>query len=85
MQELQDRLPKRIFMSAGPPQRNQQVESMLKVFQFNLTVLSTVGLLVGLFLVYNTISFSVVQHRREIGILRTLGMSQAQDKPPLPD
>ena len=57
---------------------NPQVESMVKVFQLNLTALSTVGLLVGLFLVYNTISFSVVQHRREIGILRTIGMSRSQ-------
>ena len=77
IQELQALLPTNIHVSR-PPQRNQQVESMLKVFQFNLTVLSTVGLLVGLFLVYNTISFSVVQHRREIGILRTVGMSRTQ-------
>ncbi|UCE62959.1 MAG: FtsX-like permease family protein [Nitrospirota bacterium] len=77
MQELHALLPANINVGR-PIQRNQQVESMLKVFQFNLTVLSTVGLLVGLFLVYNTISFSVVQHRREIGILRTVGMSRTQ-------
>ena len=59
-------------------QRTQQVDAMVKVFQFNLTMLSTVGLLVGLFLVYNAISFSVVQHRREIGILRAIGMSRKQ-------
>ena len=77
MQGLHALLPANINVGR-PIQRNQQVESMLKVFQFNLTVLSTVGLLVGLFLVYNTISFSVVQHRREIGILRTVGMSRTQ-------
>ncbi len=77
MQQLQVLLPANINVGR-PIQRNQQVESMLKVFQFNLTALSTVGLLVGLFLVYNTISFSVVQHRREIGILRTVGMSRTQ-------
>ena len=75
--ELQSLLPATIDV-ARPTQRNEQVDSMLRVFQFNLTVLSTVGLLVGLFLVYNTISFSVVQHRREIGILRTVGMSRTQ-------
>jgi len=37
--------------------------------------LSAVGLLVGLLLVYNTVSFAVVQRRREIGIFRALGMS----------
>jgi len=59
-------------------QRTQQVDAMVTVFQFNLTMLSTVGLLVGLFLVYNAMSFSVVQHRREIGILRAIGMSRVQ-------
>ena len=77
IQDLQSLLPTDVKI-ARAPSRNQQVESMLKVFQFNLTVLSSVGLLVGLFLVYNTISFSVVQHRREIGILRAIGMSRLQ-------
>src|SRR2546429_8572181 len=48
---------------------------MVKAFQLNLTTLSAVGLLVGLLLVYNTVSFAVVQRRREIGIFRALGMS----------
>ena len=77
IQELQAFLPTGVRVSRTKA-RNRQVESMLNVFQFNLTALSTVGLLVGLFLVYNTISFSVVQHRREIGILRALGMSRRQ-------
>ena len=77
IQDLQSLLPADLHI-ARTTARNQQVESMLKVFQFNLTVLSSVGLLVGLFLVYNTISFSVVQHRREIGILRAIGMSRLQ-------
>ena len=59
-------------------QRTQQVDAMVRVFQFNLTMLSTIGLLVGLFLVYNAMAFSVVQHRREIGILRAIGMSRVQ-------
>ena len=56
--------------------RTQQVESMLKAFQFNLTMLSGIALLVGMFLVYNTMAFSVALHRREIGILRSLGMER---------
>ena len=77
IQDLQSLMPTDVKIARATA-RNQQVESMLKVFQFNLTVLSSVGLLVGLFLVYNTISFSVVQHRREIGILRAIGMSRLQ-------
>ena len=60
------------------PRRSQRVESMISAFQFNLTMLSGVGLLVGMFLAYNAAFFSVVQHRQEIGILRAIGMSQFQ-------
>ncbi|MEO8327500.1 MAG: FtsX-like permease family protein, partial [Nitrospirota bacterium] len=56
--------------------RTEQVESMLQAFQFNLTMLSGIALLVGVFLVYNTMAFSVAHHRREIGILRSLGMER---------
>jgi putative ABC transport system permease protein len=59
-----------------PAQRTVQVEKMVGAFQLNLAVLSWVGLLVGMFLVYNTMSFSVAQRRREIGIYRALGMTQ---------
>ena len=59
-----------------PAQRTAQVEKMVGAFQSNLAVLSWVGLLVGMFLVYNTMSFSVAQRRREIGIYRALGMTE---------
>ena len=49
---------------------------MTRAFQLNLTVLSMVSLLVGLFLVYNTVSFAVVRRRREIGILSAMGLSR---------
>ncbi len=60
-----------------PAHRNEQVERMVRAFQLNLAILSGVGLLVGFLLVYNTIAYSVVRHRREIGILRSLGLSRA--------
>lgn len=59
-----------------PAQRTQQVENMVRAFQLNLTVLSWVGLLVGIFLIYNTMAFAVAQRRREIGIYRALGMTE---------
>ena len=77
IQDLQQTLGSTIFVGR-PAQRNQQVERMLKSFQLNLTTLSMVGLFVGVFLVYNVIGFSVVQYRREIGILRALGMFRRQ-------
>ena len=61
-----------------PEARNAQVEQMLASFQLNLSVLSLIALFVGVFLVYNTMSVSVVRQRREIGILRALGVSRGQ-------
>ncbi len=56
-----------------PQRKNQQVEKMLKAFQYNLTALSFVALLVALYLIYNMIALSVVRRRVEIGTLRALG------------
>ncbi len=56
-----------------PARRGAQVEKMLAAFQFNLAALSSVALLVGLFLVYNTVATSVISRRAEIGMLRALG------------
>ncbi|MCA9470743.1 MAG: FtsX-like permease family protein [Nitrospirales bacterium] len=77
LENLKSMLPGTISVSRTS-QRTRQVDAMVRVFQFNLTMLSTIGLLVGLFLVYNAIAFSVVLHRQEIGILRAIGMSRAQ-------
>ncbi len=62
------------FLRIDRPQRkSQQVEKMLRAFQYNLTALSFVALLVGLYLIYNMIALSVVRRRMEIGTLRALG------------
>ncbi len=49
---------------------------MLAAFHTNLTALSWIALIVGLFLVYNTVTISVVARRQEIGTLRALGLSR---------
>lgn len=49
---------------------------MLAAFRWNLRILSYVALVVGSFLIYNTISVSVVRRRAEIGIVRALGASR---------
>jgi putative ABC transport system permease protein len=46
---------------------------MLAAFRWNLRILSYIALLVGAFLIYNTISVSVVRRRAEIGTIRALG------------
>ncbi len=50
---------------------------MVRSFQLGLNLGSAVALLVGVFLVYNTVSIGVVQRRREIGTLRALGSHPA--------
>jgi putative ABC transport system permease protein len=60
-----------------PQRRGQSVQNMLRTFQTTLNLGSAVALIVGVFLVYNTVSISVVQRRREIGTLRALGTSGA--------
>src|ERR1700682_6291687 len=49
---------------------------MLASFRWNLRLLSYISLIVGAFLIYNTISVSVVRRRPEIGIVRALGASR---------
>jgi putative ABC transport system permease protein len=50
---------------------------MLAAFRWNLQLLSYIALVVGAFLIYNTISVSVVRRRPETGILRALGASRS--------
>src|SRR6201987_5028108 len=51
---------------------------MLAAFRWNLRLLSYIALVVGAFLIYNTISVSVVRRRSEIGIVRAIGASRRQ-------
>ena len=59
-----------------PARRGAQVEKMLAAFHFNLSALSSIALLVGLFLVHNTIATSAIARRAEIGMLRAVGASR---------
>ncbi len=69
---LRTSLPAGVTVSAqGAKTRENQ--RMLEAFRWNLRVLSYIALVVGAFLIYNTISVSVVRRRGEIGILRALG------------
>ena len=61
---------------AAPAQRTEEVDKMLGSFELNMTAMSLVSLLVGMFLIYNTVSASVIRRHREIGILRSLGVTR---------
>ena len=61
-----------------PSARTGAVDEMTAAFRLNLTALSLLALVVGMFLIYNTVSFSVVQRRPVLGILRALGMTRRE-------
>ena len=58
--------------------RSGQIEKMVSAFHLNLTALSLISLVVGMFLIYNAMSISVIQRRKEIGILRSIGVTRSQ-------
>ena len=60
---------------------DNQIESMRQMtyaFSINLTALGMLSLLVGMFLIYNTMTFLVIQRRRLIASLRSLGVTRKQ-------
>ena len=61
-----------------PSRRNERVEKMLRAFRVNLFALAGVALLVGMFLVYNTVLISILRRRKDVGVLKTLGVSPRQ-------
>lgn len=58
--------------------RTRTVEQMTRAFNLNLTALSLLALVVGMFLIYNTMTFSVVQRRPLLGRLRALGVTRRE-------
>ncbi|MFZ2492318.1 MAG: FtsX-like permease family protein, partial [Thermoanaerobaculia bacterium] len=61
-----------------PSRRNERVEKMLRAFRVNLFALAGVALLVGVFLVYNTVLISILRRRKDVGVLKTVGTSPTQ-------
>ncbi|MCJ7659910.1 MAG: ABC transporter permease, partial [Anaerolineales bacterium] len=77
LRELRELMPPNGLISPIEA-RNGAVQQMTKAFRVNLTALSLLALVVGLFLIYNTMTFSVVQRRSLFGILRSLGVTRGE-------
>ncbi len=58
--------------------RSKTAAQMVAAFQINLTALSLLALIVGMFLIYNTMTFSVVQRRSYIGLMRSIGVTRQE-------
>lgn len=57
--------------------RTDENRKMMRAFRWNIRVLSYISLVVGAFLIYNTIAISVVRRRSEIGVMRALGAGRS--------
>ena len=58
--------------------RTQSLAEMSAAFTTNLAAMSLLALLVGIFLIYNSVGFAVLQRRTLIGVLRALGVTRRQ-------
>lgn len=58
--------------------RSNALVQMTRAFQTNLTAMSLLAMLVGGFIVYNSMTFAVLQRRALLGTLRMLGVTRAQ-------
>lgn len=58
--------------------RAGSLDQMTRSFRLNLTALSLLALVIGMFLIYNTITFSVIRRRRLIGMLRAIGVTRRE-------
>ncbi len=75
--EIRKMLPSDVTLQ--PASGSQQtIEKMSEAFRLNLSALSKLGLVVSMFLIYNIMTFSVVQRRGLIGRLRAIGFTRYQ-------
>jgi putative ABC transport system permease protein len=77
LEELRTALPDgtQVLSAAG---RTRSTAEMSQAFMTNLTAMSLLALLVGLFLIFNSVNFSVLQRRNLIGVLRALGLTRRE-------
>ncbi len=64
------------FTVETPASKSEQMVRMIGAYQLILTFFSTLALLVGLFLIMNSISVAIAERKKEIGTLRALGATR---------
>ncbi|MDX2180592.1 MAG: FtsX-like permease family protein [Bryobacteraceae bacterium] len=62
-----------------PPQsRGRHFEETSRMYSVASRITSVFALVIGMFLIYNTLAVAVIQRRTEIGVLRALGATRGQ-------
>ena len=72
--ELQEELPQTLQLTPAAS-RTQTMQAMTRGFQINLMAMSMLALVVGVFLIHNTMTFAVVQRRELFAIKRITGIT----------
>lgn len=75
--QLRGELPPGVQLEQAAGQVRQTLD-MTSAFSTNLTAMSLLALLVSALLIYGAVSFTVVQRRRSIAILRALGATRRE-------
>ena len=81
LESLRDELGERLggrFSVTFPASQGERVSQMLFVYQAGLGMFGVIAVFVGAFLIYNAFSMTVVERTREIGMMRTIGMTRGQ-------
>ena len=66
------------YLLDTPEDRKSSVTQMSAAFRLNLTILSGLALLVGVYLILQAMEAAVIKRRSEIAVLRSLGVTPAQ-------
>ncbi|MFA5629574.1 MAG: FtsX-like permease family protein [Dehalococcoidales bacterium] len=74
---IENRLPQGLTLNSTAAS-NASTLNITNAFRTNLSAMSMLALLVGMFLIYNTMTFSVLQRRGLLGSLRVLGVTRRE-------
>ena len=75
---LTTRLVTEPYVLSSPPDLEASLRATTADFQATLALIAAVSLFVGAFLVFNTLSLTVVERARELGLLRAVGATHGQ-------
>lgn len=76
-QRVESALPPGLRLSPAS-RRGASLTRMTESFHLNLAAMGLLAVLVGGFIIYNTLTFAVLQRRPLLGTLRTLGVTRGQ-------
>jgi putative ABC transport system permease protein len=77
LRQLRNWLPANLLLVESQA-RNDNLRQMSEAFHINLLAMSLLSLLVAALLIYNTVTLSVIQRRKTLGIFRAQGVTQQQ-------